>query len=124
MYINKKKIIVIFVVDPRAKGFSKDGIFKSDSYRSYYSLSNVAERSKENEILKIHYLVGILISYALATNTTFFGTKFNRNWKDLYSNDNFVFIAQLAAKNRGIFTSNVFTFIEVKYTTARKFGKL
>ena len=104
---------MIFFLDLRVKGFSRDGIFRSDSYRSYYSLSNIVEKSKNHEKPTWFLRFGILSSYILATETTYFGKKFNKNWSDLYVDEDFVFMAQTFAKNVGICSNNGFGLSDV-----------
>ena len=89
------------------KGFSKDGTFRSDSYKSYYSLSVVAGKSTDdNSVFFLQF--GIFTSYILATKTLFFGKKFIENWSDLYTDENVVFMAQLITKSIGIYNTNSF----------------
>ena len=96
------KIAIHFFSDPRVRGFSKDGIFGSDFYRSYYALFNLADTFSEEK-----KLIGSLMTYILATKTSFFGKKFNKKWRDLYNDENVVFMSQLFARSLGSFYNSV-----------------
>ena len=93
--------------DPRMKGFSENGTFLSDSYKSFYSLSAVSETHKDDNLFAFLEF-GIITSYHLATQTTFFGKKFHKKWSNLYANKNVVFMAQKVSKSVGINSTNVF----------------
>ena len=108
---------MLIYLDPRTKGFTKEGIFQSDGYRSIYSLFDAPEKSKELTHLLYIPCWSIFTAYILATETQFFGKTFNNNsWSDLYASEDVIFIVQLLTKNIGIFSCNGFKKLsDVKY---------
>ena len=101
----KLKCAVDFFLDLRVKGFSKDGIFRSDSYRSYYTLFNLADINDGYTLANKNF--GSLVAYILATKTAFCGKKFDKKWRDLYNDENVVFMSQLFAKSFGVYCNPV-----------------
>ena len=113
-YVNENNFFnLINFSDQRVKGFTKDGSFRSDSYRSYYTLCNAAEISNDGENTEHFIKLGCFAAYILATKTTFFGKKFNENWSDLYADENVTFFAQLVTKNASIFSNNSYAIPDV-----------
>ena len=76
--------------------------------------------SKHEDLKLIHLKLGSCISYILATKTRFFRKKFDENWSDLYTDENFVFMAQLFNQNIGIYHVNTGLVLEVNYILSFK----
>lgn len=90
--------------DPRTKGFTNDGKFPSDQYRSVYSLSNAVDKCGTQEMLKRSLTVAVAVC-ALARETTMFGKKLNLD-DTLLVNPDVIFIGELILKHLHIIGSN------------------
>lgn len=83
------------IVDKCIRGFSENGIFESNNFRSLYSLSNDIP-SKE---LKSHAMYAAIVLICLAKYTSFFGKKIEfLDVEELVENPDTIFTGSLLLK--------------------------
>ena len=99
--------------DLRKKGFTKDGKYRNDVYRTFYALFDPGQTSTNNTNVFLIPTYAVIVAYILATKTTLFGKKLDPNWGSLCNNEDVVYIAHLLAKNWGIFVNNAFRKVDV-----------
>ncbi|KOC68542.1 SET and MYND domain-containing protein 4 [Habropoda laboriosa] len=73
--------------DPRTKGFSKNGTFPSEKYRSILGLATNTEKCSVYDLFR-RSLDSCFILYYLATCTNMFGTPLKKNLSELITNSN------------------------------------
>lgn len=87
--------------DERTKGFSADGKFHSDKYRSVYSLEKGSLNPDNTPVMAAIFV------HLLATKTKIFGRQYT-SWEEIIKNDDILFVADLFTKNLAISKMNNF----------------
>lgn len=88
------------------KGFSNDGKFHSNKYRSVYSLATNTEKRPPADLFDRSTYASVLV-YLLATETDFFGQKLTDDWDDLRKNKKVTFVGGLILRHQQIIPSNI-----------------
>lgn len=91
------------MIDKRTRGFSKNGKFEGDKFRSLYSLSH----KMSPNLLKIHVKDAIRVLLCFAKYSTLFGDK--NKFKviaDLQNDEDVLFVGSLILRLFGIFSVN------------------
>ncbi|PBC27785.1 SET and MYND domain-containing protein 4 [Apis cerana] len=97
--------------DPRTKGFSKNGIFLSDKYRSLLGLITNTEKRSVQDLFR-RSLDASFILYFLATCSNMFGNPLKKDLSVLIKNDNVIFIGGLILRHQQLIPSNIHSFSE------------
>ncbi|XP_076292366.1 protein-lysine N-methyltransferase SMYD4 [Lasioglossum baleicum] len=98
--------------DPRTKGFSENGTFESDQYRSLLSLVTNTEKRSVSDLTR-RSLDSCFILYFLATCTNMFGTPLENNLSLLRSNPDVTFFGGLLLRHEQMIPSNCHTAMEL-----------
>ncbi|XP_033336685.2 protein-lysine N-methyltransferase SMYD4 [Megalopta genalis] len=102
--------------DPRTKGFSKNGIFESNQYRSILSLiTNTETRSFDD--LFTRCLDSSFILYFLATCTNMFGKPLKNDLSLLMKNPDVIFVGSLVLRHQQVIPSNAHSISEEHVVT-------
>ncbi|XP_017884795.1 SET and MYND domain-containing protein 4-like [Ceratina calcarata] len=109
--LRKELIQVDNCDDPRTKGFSNDGIFASDKYRSVLSLVTNTEKRSVRDLFR-RSLDSCFILWYLATRTNLFGNLLERDLSALTDNNDAVFVGSLVLRHQQLIPSNGHTFTE------------
>lgn len=99
--------------DPRMKGFSKNGIFESDKYRSVLSLVTNTEKRPVKDLFKRSWNASFIL-YFLATCSNIFGSPLKTDLSTLVENTNVTFVGGLILRHQQMLPSNVHSFTEVR----------
>lgn len=97
--------------DPRTKGFSKNGMFLSDKYRSLLGLITNTEKRSVQDLFR-RSLDASFILYFLATCSNMFGNPLKKDLSVLIKNDNVIFIGGLILRHQQLIPSNIHSFSE------------
>lgn len=83
------------LIDKQTRGFSKNGKFENNSFRSLYSLTSNIPYSEE----KNHLIFAVVALVCIAKYTTFFPYKLSlNNLDDLIKDKNFILVGSLILK--------------------------
>lgn len=107
----KKKILLavvinVFLLDPRMKGFSENGKFESDKYRSVYSLITNTEKRPLLDLFG-RALNSTFILYYLITEGKLLGEKSKVSMLELAENEDDIVIGALILRHQQTIPSNV-----------------
>lgn len=97
--------------DPRTKGFSKNGMFLSDKYRSLLGLITNTEKRSVQDLFR-RSLDASFILYFLATCSNMFGNPLKKDLSVLIKNDNVIFVGGLILRHQQLIPSNIHSFSE------------
>ncbi|KAK9302571.1 hypothetical protein QLX08_005453 [Tetragonisca angustula] len=97
--------------DPRTKGFSKDGTFPSDKYRSLLGLVTNTEKRSVQDLFR-RSLDASFILYFLATGTNMFGSPLSKDLSVLIKNADVIFVGGLILRHQQLIPSNIHSFSE------------
>ncbi|XP_006618434.1 SET and MYND domain-containing protein 4-like isoform X1 [Apis dorsata] len=97
--------------DPRTKGFSKNGMFLSDKYRSLLGLITNTEKRSVQDLFR-RSLDASFILYFLATCSNMFGSPLKKDLSILIKNDNVIFVGGLILRHQQLIPSNIHSFSE------------
>ncbi|XP_012343645.2 SET and MYND domain-containing protein 4 isoform X2 [Apis florea] len=97
--------------DPRTKGFSKNGMFLSDKYRSLLGLITNTEKRSVQDLFR-RSLDASFILYFLATCSNMFGSPLRKDLSVLIKNDNVTFVGGLILRHQQLIPSNIHSFSE------------
>lgn len=92
--------------DPRTKGFSKNGMFLSDKYRSLLGLITNTEKRSVQDLFR-RSLDASFILYFLATCSNMFGSPLRKDLSVLIKNDNVTFVGGLILRHQQLIPSNI-----------------
>ncbi|KOC68566.1 SET and MYND domain-containing protein 4 [Habropoda laboriosa] len=107
--------------DSRTKGFSKNGTFPSEKYRSVLGLATNTEKRSVHDLFR-RSLDSCFILYYLATCTNMFGTPLKKNWSELITNSNVTFVGSLILRYQQVVPTNANDFPEVYGIESRQRG--
>lgn len=88
------------------KGFSKNGIFESDKYRSVLSLVTNTEKRPVKDLFKRSWNASFIL-YFLATCSNIFGSPLKTDLSTLVENTNVTFVGGLILRHQQMLPSNV-----------------
>lgn len=97
--------------DPRTKGFSKDGTFPSNKYRSLLGLVTNTEKRSVQDLFR-RSLDASFILYFLATGTNMFGSPLSKDLSMLIKNADVTFVGGLILRHQQLIPSNIHSFSE------------
>ncbi|XP_031832591.1 protein-lysine N-methyltransferase SMYD4 [Nomia melanderi] len=97
--------------DLRRKGFSKNGIFESNQYRSILSLVTNSEKRTVDDLFR-KSLDACFTLYFLATCTDMFGSPLQKDLSVLMKNPDVLFVGSLILRHQQVIPSNMHTFTE------------
>ncbi|KOC68328.1 SET and MYND domain-containing protein 4 [Habropoda laboriosa] len=109
--------------DPRTKGFSKNGTFPSDKYRSVLGLVTNTEKRSVQDLFR-RSLDSCFILYYLATCTNMFGTPLKKNLSELIKYSNVTFVGGLILRYQQVVPSNMHSDNEVCGLEYREHGSV
>lgn len=89
----------------RTKGFSKDGTFPSDKYRSLLGLVTNTEKRSVQDLFR-RSLDASFILYFLATCTNMFGNPLSKDLSVLIKNADVTFVGGLILRHQQLIPSN------------------
>lgn len=90
----------------RTKGFSKDGTFPSDKYRSLLGLVTNTEKRSVQDLFR-RSLDASFILYFVATCTNMFGNPLNKDLSVLIKNADVTFVGSLILRHQQLIPSNI-----------------
>ncbi|XP_029038440.2 SET and MYND domain-containing protein 4-like isoform X2 [Osmia bicornis bicornis] len=102
--------------DPRTKGFSKNGTFESDAYRSVLSLVTNVEKQSLQDLFKRSAEASFTLYY-LATRTDIFGSSM-KDLSELIENTDAIFVGGLILRHLQLIPPNAHPFTEEYKTTS------
>lgn len=88
------------------KGFTKDGIYSSDKYRSILSLVTHTEKRSVHDLFR-RSLDASFILYFVATCTNMFGNPLSKNLSVLIKNMDVTFVGGLIMRHQQLIPSNI-----------------
>ncbi|XP_017759848.1 PREDICTED: SET and MYND domain-containing protein 4-like [Eufriesea mexicana] len=92
--------------NPRIKGFTKDGIYSSNKYRSILSLVTHTDERSVHDLFR-RSLDASFILYFIATCTNMFGSPLSKNLSVLIKNIDVIFVGGLIMRHQQLIPSNV-----------------
>ncbi|KZC05759.1 SET and MYND domain-containing protein 4 [Dufourea novaeangliae] len=97
--------------DIRTKGFSKDGIFASDQYRSILSLVTNTDKRSVHDLFR-RSMDSCFILYFVTTCTSMFGSPLEKDLSVLMQNTDVTFVGSLILRHQQTIPSNAHSFPE------------
>ncbi|CAK9824094.1 SET and MYND domain-containing protein 4 [Anthophora retusa] len=107
----RKELEEVDSSDPLKKGFSKNGTFPSDKYRSVLGLATNTEKRSVDDMFRKTF-DSCFILYCLAKCTNMFGIILKKDLSELIKNSDAMFVGGLILRNAQVVPTNIHSFSE------------